>query len=107
MCLIEGTLQSCFAEVVGAHKAITPMHGTLSKTCSAGEGGVDAGDPILFCEQTDVVGALEEHFNEVSSGSSCRDAGGTPGVPATDSKRRWSRKFPGLKWGRFPQRTAG
>jgi hypothetical protein len=103
--LIEGALQSCFAEVVGAHKAITPCT-EHPKTCPAGEGRVDAGDPILFCEQTDVVGALEEHFNEVSSGSTATMQEGLQESPPLIRKGVGQENF-WVEMGEVPQRTAG
>ena len=64
--LIKGPLKSYFAEIVGAYEAI-PAITKHPEASTTGEGWIDTGDPILFSEQTDVIGAFKEHFYKVGS----------------------------------------
>ena len=65
--LLEGAAQAGLTQVVGGHKPIA----LAPKDADAGpgaKGGTDAGDALLFGQHPQVVGAFEEHLDQVGAG---------------------------------------
>jgi hypothetical protein len=60
--LVKGRQQTRFAEVVGGNKAIkaAPEH---PHARTHPEGGTDAGDGVLFGQNTDGIGALQKDLD--------------------------------------------
>ena len=65
--MVKGRQQTRFAEVVGGNKAIkaAPEH---PHARAHPEGGIDAGDGVLFGQNTEGIGALQEDLNQVGPG---------------------------------------
>ena len=65
--LVESPGQAIPREIVGAHEAV-PLAAEHPDSSAAGEGRVDAGDVVLFGEQTEIIGSFSKHLDERGPG---------------------------------------
>ena len=65
--LVQCLEQPRIAEIIGADEAI-PGSVEHPNASAHAEGWADAGNQVLFGQNTEVVGALKEHFHQIGAG---------------------------------------